>query len=84
MKADKVEARPDHSARIILSVGAMVEEDLQKFGGFRRSRPGTIGTTDVGAWKCSQNRVDAEVIQLEILFRRSFPVFDVRLIPNFP
>ena len=38
----------------------------------------------MGAWQCSQDRVDGIVIQLEIFFLRSFPIADIRFVPDFP
>src|SRR5216684_1800332 len=84
MKADEVQPRTCLSAHVIFLMRAMVEKQSQEFRRLGIARTCAVRTADTSLGKCAQDRVDSEIVKLEIFFRRPLPVIDVGLIPNFP
>src|SRR5580692_2762066 len=84
MKADKGQRRSGFSRGEILLVRAVLQKLAQKVGGFWRSGTCRIRSADPSARQRSQNRGSSKIVQVEIFFGSSFPIVDVRLIPDFP
>src|ERR1700693_3585459 len=84
MKADEVQARTILSAHVVWLVSTMVEERSQKFRRLGIGGAGTVRAADARFRKGPQDRIHAEVVQLEIFLRRSLPVIDVGLVPYLP
>ena len=62
----------------------MLEERSQKLRRLGTGGPGAVRPTDASLRQRAQNRIHAEIVQLEIFLRRSLPVVDVGLVPHFP
>src|SRR5690348_6624187 len=84
MKADEIQTSANLSGGVVLLVGAVLQEHAQKLSGFRTGRASRIGPANTGFGQGAKNGVDAEVIELEKLFRSSLPIVDVRFVPNLP
>src|SRR5262249_40856025 len=84
MKADEVEPRAGLACDVILLVRTVLKKEAQELCGFWIGRAGAVRSANASFWQGAQNGVDAKIVELEELFRRSLPVVDIGLVPDFP
>src|SRR5579863_1971382 len=65
-------------------MGAMIQERTQELCGFRGRGTCAVRTSNASIWQRPQNGVRGKIIELEIFLWRSFPISDIRLIPDLP
>src|SRR5271163_2169375 len=76
--------RADFSRCVISLMSAVLEELAQEFGRMRISRARAVWSSDASFRKRAQHCIGREIIELEVFLGRTLPVFDVRLVPDFP
>src|SRR5262245_25271931 len=62
----------------------MLEKIAQEFRGAFAPRACRMRTTNAGSGQGAFDRVNAVVVQLVVLLRRSLPIADIRFVPNLP
>src|ERR1700728_3850331 len=65
-------------------MGAMFQERTQEFSGFRGRRACAVRPAYTSIWQRAQNGVHGKIVELGIFLWRSFPISDIRLIPDLP
>ena len=82
--ADEVKWRAGAAGGGVFSVGAVVKELAQHSFRTAGVNTGGGGTADKGAGNCFEDGRGGQVIEAVVLLRRTVPVGDVRLVPDFP
>src|SRR5438105_14404671 len=84
MKANKVEGRSGLAGCIVHSIRTMIEKRAEEICRAIISGARAIRPADTCAGHGAAYRVGRKVIELEVFLRRSMPIENVRLVPNFP
>jgi hypothetical protein len=84
MERDKVETSARFPGGVIFALHAMFQERPEEFRGLWIPCPCRLRTANSRSRKRAQNRINGRVVQLEIFFRGSLPVSNIRLVPDFP
>src|SRR5208282_2090131 len=84
MKTDESQRRADFAGGKILLVRAVLEKPPQKVGSSGRGGSRRVWPTDKSTRQRPKNCGSRKIIEFEVFFRSSFPIVDVRLIPDLP